>query len=495
MPVRSVSAAPRASALIESMRDIGYTLGSALADVIDNSITAGATVISMLADTAGDNPRFGIVDNGRGMTYAQLLNAMRPGASSPLAERKSDDLGRFGLGMKTASFSQCRRLTVVSRHTGNVSAARWDLDYVSKVDEWLVQIPEDPLGIPWADKLESDGTLILWEKLDRLVGGETTREGHAHLVGRIDEAIDHLELVFHRYLTGEKGTKRVAMSLNGRPLVAFDPFHSSHPATIAGPVERIRVKGEEVVVQAFTLPHHKKVAPDAWDKYAGRAGYTRNQGFYLYRGRRLIIFGTWFGLARQLELTKLARVRIDMPNDLDSDWKIDVRKSTASPPRRVRERLRRIIDAIGAGSKRVYTSRGTRLFRDSRVAAWQRLQDKNQIRYRVNHEHPAIAEYMARLGEPLRSDFLGLLELIGAALPIDALFADVGAQPEAVAGSEMSIEALTRAVAATYNHLVTSGLSSHDVLSMLRTTEPFRSFWADTERIVLSLQTTEKAND
>lgn len=481
---KTVKAAPHASMLIESMRDIGYSLESALADIIDNSITAGAESIALFADTGHASPRFGILDNGRGMTQAQLLDAMRPGSRSPLDARDSRDLGRFGLGMKTASFSQCRRLTVVTSQAGQVHAARWDLDYVAQVNDWLVEIPEDPLDTPWADQLGTNGTLVVWEKLDRLTENDSTKEAQQHLIRRLDETIDHLELVFHRFLSGEKGTKKVAITLNQRALIPLDPFHSAHIATMPGPIEHIKVRGHDVVVQAFTLPHHKKVSVADWERYAGRAGYTRNQGFYVYRGKRLIIHGTWFGLARQMELTKLARVRIDMPNELDDDWKIDVRKSSAHPPRNVRDRLRRIIETIGAGSRRVYSSRGKRLLDESRVPVWQRLQDKNEIRYRVNPEHPLLVEFMETLTVPMKRDFLAIIELTGAGLPVDSLFADIGAQPEAVTGSVMSADAHQRAVEATYHHLVRSGLSASDVIDMLRSTEPFRSSWDQTESII-----------
>lgn len=482
--LKTARADPHASMLIESMRDIGYSLESALADVVDNSITAGAMTVRLFADTAASEPRFAILDDGEGMTQAELLEAMRPGSRNPLDQRSSSDLGRFGLGMKTASFSQCRRLTVVSKRKGQFAVACWDLDYVAHTNEWRVQIPDDAEVIPWVDQLGPKGTLILWEKLDRLVDTETNTEAHQHLMRRLDDAIDHLELVFHRFLAGERGVKKIAIMLNDRPLTPFDPFNSSHPATITGPIERIKVRGRHVIVQTFTLPHHKKVTPAEWERYAGRAGYTRNQGFYLYRGKRLIIHGTWFGLARQMELTKLARVRIDMANELDDAWKIDVRKSSAHPPRNVRERLRRIIEEIGAGSKRVYTARGHRLVSESRVPVWQRVQDKNEIRYQIHSAHPLLANFSKCLTEHHRRDFARILELVGAALPIDALFADMGAQPERVSGTEMSHDTCEQALTATFRHLVAAGLGVSKVVEMLRVTEPFRSNWCKADLIL-----------
>lgn len=485
--MKIVNAAPRASILVESMRDIGYSLETALADVIDNSITAGAKTIRMVADTNIAEPYFAVIDDGIGMDAGELLNAMRFGSRSPLDKRDSGDLGRFGLGMKTASFSQCRRLTVLSRKNGETVCACWDLDQVEKSDDWLVEVLSDTTEIPCVDLLGQTGTLILWEKLDRLIDKHATDDGNRNLVRRIDDAIDHLELVFHRFLSGERGIKRVTMHLNGRKLEPFDPFHTVHPATISGPVEVIRLNGQEITLQTFTLPHHKKVSLQDWEKYAGRAGYMKNQGFYVYRGKRLIIHGTWFGLARQMELTKLARVRIDMPNDLDADWKIDVKKASAHPPHQVRDHLRRIIETIGATSRRVYTARGRKLISDSRLPVWLRIQDKNEISYRVNPDHPVFVEFMSHLTDEMKQDFLKIIEMTGAAIPVDALFADISSQPERVGGSAMSLEAQTHVVTETFRHLSQTGLANEDIIEMLRVTEPFRASWVQTQQIIQTI--------
>lgn len=480
--VPTVSAAPRAAMLIESMRDIGYSLESALADIVDNSITAGASTVRLFAQVHETPPRIAILDDGHGMTRAELLDAMRPGSRNPLEARESSDLGRFGLGLKTASFSQCRRLTVVSRRDGAISAARWDLDFVSAVNDWLLEVPGEPLEIPCTDRLGPHGTLVLWEELDRLTDSGSPQEVQQHLVRRLDEAREHLELVFHRFLAGEKGLAKLSVLLNDRPLVAFDPFCSSQSQ--AGPIERI---SNDVSIQAYTLPHHSKLSPSDWEKYAGKAGYTRNQGFYVYRGKRLIIHGTWFGLARQLELTKLARVRIDLPNTLDDDWKIDVRKSSAQPPRQVRDRLRKLIETIGAGSKRVYRGRGARLAGPTTVPVWQRRQDKNEIRYSINAEHPVLLEFADRLPEPLRVKFRTVLEMVAAGLPIDSLFADTAGEPEHVTGGSLSLEAHRHVVETTFKHLIDMGLKTRDVIDMLRVTDLFKFNWEATEEILEAL--------
>ncbi len=237
------------------------------------------------------------------------------------------------------------------------------------------------------------------------------------------------------------------------------------------------------MIQSFTLPHHRKVTPSEWERYAGADGYLKNQGFYVYRERRLIIYGTWFGLARQTELTKLARVRIDMPNDQDAEWRIDVKKASARPPYQVRQRLRRIIETIGAPSRRIYTTRGKKLAEDNRIPVWSRTQDKGEIVYRINQEHPVLADFMSRLPSEVQHEFPRLLEMTSAALPMDALFADMGGEPDKV-GNVASDDTLLYAALATYRVLLESGILAEEVIGMMRIAEPFRSNWSRTEEIL-----------
>ena len=471
--IRYERVAPRAATLIESMRDIGYSLQTALADIIDNSITANADLIEILAETKNQELYIAIIDNGNGMSSSELMEAMRPGTRSPLDKRDSLDLGRFGLGLKTASFSQCRRLTVVSRKNAETNCARWDLDEVVKTDDWLIEIPDEFFDIPSIERLGDQGTLVLWEKIDRLTE-------HTNQIRQLDEAAEHLMMVFHRFIEGEKGLKKITLSLNERKLGALNPFNLNHPATQIGPLETIRLNGHDITVQSFTLPHHKKVSSSDWERYAGREGYVKNQGFYVYRGKRLIIHGTWFGLARQMELTKLARVQIDIPNEMDSDWKIDVRKASAQLPPQVRERLRRIIETIGAASKRIYTARGQKLAGDSRLPVWNRRQDKNEINYVLNFEHPVFTDFSDRLSDGMQSEFRKILEMASATIPIDSLFADVSGNPEAVTNAKMSDKSFFEIIETTFNTLRHGGLSSMDIRDMLSVSEPFRSRWSET---------------
>lgn len=185
---------PVPSILIESLRDIGYSFETALADIVDNSLSANASEINIEARTS-PAPIVAVVDDGDGLTRAELLDSMRMGSRDPKLERDITDLGRFGLGLKTASFSQCRKLTVASRHNGITTCFSWDLDLVVEQNEWRVQETTDTKNLPFIEMLGQQGTLVIWEKLDRVCGDEEDPERIEHLFNRhIDSAEKHLSL-------------------------------------------------------------------------------------------------------------------------------------------------------------------------------------------------------------------------------------------------------------------------------------------------------------
>jgi hypothetical protein len=469
--VKTVEAAPRAAALIEGMRDFGYSLEAALADVIDNSITAGATEIEIHSDMFGGDPVLAIVDNGTGMSKSELYAALRPGSQNPREARPKNDLGRFGLGLKTASYSQCRKLTVMSRVNGKTNAARWNLDRVAETDEWQLEIVEDTDDIPYSDRIKDSGTLVVWQELDRLVGESSDDASRKNANLLIDGALSHLELVFHRFLAGERGIPKITISANGRPLSGFDPFRSNHEATVWSPPEEIQYGGESIKIQAFTLPHHSKVPPAEWKKFGGQEGYLKNQGFYVYRSGRLIIHGTWFRLARQTELTKLSRVRVDLPNSLDAEWKIDVKKASAQPPRAVRERLRSLIEKLGYTSRHVYTHKGAKLVDSDPVPVWSRNQKDGRIRFAVDRAHPVIAEALGEAPDQVNA----VISLIEGTIPLDALLADLGNDPEKVDETHIDDEIIRDSARTIAKKLRSAGSSDAEIRASITAAQPFRS--------------------
>ncbi len=478
---RHADATPHAAALIEGLRDIGYSLETAISDIIDNSITAGAHRIHIVTETYSDEPYIAIIDDGEGMSEEELVAAMRPGSKNPLATRDKPDLGRFGLGLKSASFSQCRRLTVVSRRSGQTSAAIWDLDVVAERNKWEVELPGQYDLIPGIGKLSPKGTLVLWQKLDRLTGGYSHNAAkRAEVINqRIAETERHLRLVFHRFM---EDSKPLHIFLNGRLLRPLDPFARKNPATISDPEEKLTLIRGDVKIQSFTIPHHKQTTD--WEDLGGPEGHLKSQGFYLYRGKRLIVHGTWFGLCRQSELTKLSRVRIDIPNTMDADWKIDVKKSSAQLPPIVRDRLKKVIERILAGSKRTYSKRGQKLVDHERLPMWHRTQADGQIRYRPNTDHPAFADFAESLPPDFRRGFINCIALVGASLPIETLHADMAGTAEQIVPDRVDEDTLAQAVQATLSALLAAHKDIKEIKALMKDVDPFRSAWEDTERII-----------
>lgn len=478
------SLGPNASVLIESLRDIGYTLATAVADIIDNSIAAQATAVELLVDTVPDNPVLGIIDNGTGMTTDELHDAMRFGSRDPREQRASTDLGRFGLGLKTASLSQCRRLTVVTRKSGTTSCATWDLDHVARSGKWLVQIDGDTTSVPWTERIGKHGTLVLWQNLDRNI--YKTDKARSHFKRQISETIAHLELVFHRYLAFPKTHKRhIEIVFNDRKLEPFNPFNLDHPATQIHPKDIFMLKNAKIRIQPITLPHHSKVSSQEWEKYSGVEGYVKNQGFYVYRNDRLIVHGTWFGLLRQSEVTKLARVQIDVPNSLDQEWKLDVRKASAQPPPLVRERLKKLTDSISNPSKRTFAKRAARLTEHNRLPVWLRLQTSEGISYELNIDHPVVERFQDTLEPQAKRQFRQLMTLFSTTLPIDAFIADSSQTPKDVRVADISDELLDEFSKLTFDVLAQNGITSARAHSIMQSSEPFKSNWS---RVVATLQ-------
>lgn len=471
----TVELVPRAALLIESLRDIGYSLDTALADIIDNSLTARARMIDIVTRVTPEERWIAIIDDGRGMSRAELLEAMRPGSRSPLEQRAPGDLGRFGLGLKTASFSQCRRLTVYTRQDGITSIARWDLDQVAASDRWIVNLLPDHEPLPMANRVGREGTLVLWEKLDRLPQAAGTVVAQDETNRRLAGAIEHLSLVFHRHISSAR--EGVRITFNGRRLEPLDPFQIGNPLIIADPKETILIDGHQVEIQACTLPGSGRVTPQEWERQGGREGHLRSQGFYVYRERRLIIHGTWFGLARQVDATKLTRVRVDIPTALDALWRIDVRKANADLPQEARERLRQLIGRVVRHSKRIIAEEPVALSERSRMPVWVRSQVGERISYRVNLEHALFHSFTESLGSDQRRQFAQLVEFAGASLPVMAIRADAEPTPHALAEPVVSDETLLALAARMVASLTNLGFGQADVQAIMREDAVFHARW------------------
>lgn len=417
------------------MRDLGYSLEAAIADLIDNSISATANAVEIICDVSGDQPALVILDNGRGMTEEELLDAMRHGTGNPRQDRSPKDLGRFGLGLKTASFSQCRSLTVVSTRDGVFCGAEWDLDRIDAVDDWILSILDDAdiREVPYVDRLGARGTAVIWRNLDRLMEDESGNRRDEIVNEKLEALVRHISLVFHRFLSGDvKGYAKLSITVNGRPIVAFDPFCRKNPATQVLPEEIVQVGHAAVHLQPYVLPHHSRLSASEYQYYQDRSDFISNQGAYIYRNGRLMAWGDWFRLVPKGEATKLARVQIDFTNSLDQAWTIDIKKSRARPPHAVRERLRQIINKITSRSVTVHRGRGQRLFQENQAPLWERYAEHGGIRFAINEQHPIITSLGARLSPEDANLLRVLLDAIAATLPVEMIYSDYSTQPREI---------------------------------------------------------------
>jgi len=426
---------PSAACLSASMRDLGYSLETAVADLVDNSISANATDISIVCDLTGASPTLAVVDNGWGMNEDEIVDAMRHGAANPKQKRSPRDLGRFGLGLKTASFSQCRSLTVISAKNACLSGATWSLDKIDARDDWILSILDDTetSDFPQSRMLSGDGTVIIWAELDRMLEDQMGGRRDEIVNEKLDVLEKHLSLVFHRYLSGEiKGRKKISISINGHAIQPFDPFCRNNAATQILPQEVVYIGEVAVQLQPYILPHHSRLSTREYDFYQNRSDFISNQGAYIYRNGRLMAWGDWFRLIPKGESTKLARVQIDFPNSLDESWTIDIKKSRARPPHPVRERLRQIISQVSTRSTRVHRGRGQKLFEENTAPIWERYADHGYVRYVVNSEHPVLQGLGERLDSDGKQQLRLLMEMVATALPIEMIYSDYSTNPREI---------------------------------------------------------------
>lgn len=423
--MRTIELPPYAPTLIESTRAIGYSLEAAIADIIDNSIAANSQNIDIFFFPIGD-AYIALLDDGTGMDACEIDTAMQYGSRNPLDTRAQNDLGRFGLGLKTASLSQCRVLTVISKKGDNIEARRWDINYVTQTGQWsLIALDlEEAKHIPHFSELckYNSGTLIVWQELDRLKSGEINFE---EVLGKkIDGVREHISLVFHRYLSGETGLKRIKININYTAVTPFDPFLSKKSQRPMAD-ETLVIRNEKIIVRPYILPHISKMTADEIKRLGGKDGLRKQQGFYIYRNKRLIIGGTWFRMIRKGDLSKLARIQVDIPNTLDDLWTLDIKKSEAIPPTEVKNSLKAIIDKIAERSKRTWTFRGKKETDDSFAHVWNRIKTRNGgFIYEINRNNILVQECIKK-DPSIENMLLTLLKQIEDNLPLNALYTDL----------------------------------------------------------------------
>ena len=348
--------APSAARLTESLRDIGYDTPTAIADLIDNSISAGAREIHVDFEFHGLDSAIVVWDDGEGMPINGIHEALRFGSRR---DYKSDELGRFGLGLKTASFSQCRRLTVLSKYKsgrGSVNRRTLDLDIIATRDEWLIHEGQASPVVRERDARLGEtagGTTVVLEKLDRILNERTAHSGvgRRRLKNVSTKVAEHLSVVFHRYLDGTARSGKVSIIVDGQKLLPWDPFATSNEQTQRLPMQLLSItvngNSHDVCLQRYVLPAKNEFdSTDEFDALSGPLKWNRQQGLYFYRVDRLVQFGGWNGMRGLDEHSKLARASIDFPTELDVAFQINVAKMKINLPPEIRPALEKPIQEL-----------------------------------------------------------------------------------------------------------------------------------------------------
>lgn len=408
-----IQSIPEARLLLASLRSVGYNEETAIADIIDNCISAQAHEIEIQFDW--EKKRILISDDGFGMSERDLIENMRIGSSDPSKIRDEHDLGRFGMGMKTAAFSLGKKLTVVTKSDSAVSNASWDLEQIPEIG-WNLIVQEESEISEFASQIGEQGTIIIIENLDRVIDIDDEKKAKNKFYRIASKTEKHLALTFHRFIE-EDG---LVLKLNGNLIKAWNPFVLENSATQELPEESVFSDNNsaEVIIQPYVLPHKTKFASD--DDYqaaGGPKGWNYHQGVYVYRNRRLIICGTWFDYIKKEPAYNLARIKIDITSASDEDWKIDIKKSTASLPSYVRESLEREIDLCTEASARVYNSRGSYSKSNVNVPnldyVWEQRKKNGRYSFHINRKHSLLNSIKKQLddqGKLTLSAYLTLVE-------------------------------------------------------------------------------------
>ena len=424
---------PRANFLVGSMRSIGYTFESAIADVIDNSISANCHTIHVLFPS---NPMerlaVGILDDGEGMSDEELFEAMRYGSSSCESRRSDYDLGRFGLGMKSASLSTCRILTVASKHDGVISAYTWDYNFIVERKDWYtIQHTKDEIeALPYVSALKENGsgTLVIWQDFD-VISKSSNGQVFETLSEYKTTVNNHLALIYHRFLNSS-GNENIKIYINNSKVMGLDPFLENHAKTTTKKEVVIAIEDsdgleQKVRVKPFILPYATDLKAKDRKLVGGLESLKSKQGFYVYRNNRLIVWGTWFGMRPRSELTKNARIRVDFPNSLDDIFKIDVKKQTAYIPKRIQNQLKHMVSEALEISITKQTHRGRREDLKEVDYIWSRLVARdNRYYYQVNRD----SRLLQLVRDHLTSEGVTYLDLllkeIDRNLPLQQIYID-----------------------------------------------------------------------
>lgn len=303
------------------------------------------------------------------------------------------------------------------------------------------------------------------------------------------ELSEYLGLVFHRYLHPypEDEIKQVAITVNGIPVPERDPFLIE--SSKVTPVQRI--PGTDAFLYGYTLPYQNKLTENDKKLLNLRESkghtLTDTQGFYIYRAYRLITWGSWYRMLPRKAITKLSRVRVDIPNSMDAEWTLDIKKSQATPPKIIRDAMKRYVNSLAAPSRRIQQFRGRKTSDDPEARVWDIISEREgTFRYEINERNPYIQEFIHTLSSDQKRNFDNMLQIFAATFP----YADIQSRlsldqrNEEIALSKKSIQDRAKNIWLVCSQVLK--MSPQEFVDKYKTQEPF-SLFADVETILMEI--------
>lgn len=418
-------AVPLARDLIKSIAEQGYSLESALADIIDNSISAKAEHVIVLTRRLADRLVLYVADDGIGMSESDLAKNMHMPSSSIDQDRDSSDLGRFGLGLKTASFSQTRKLTVLSkpRSNGKWAGRRWDVD---RMLDWDLDIVPPKRCVELAGEFDEchistlgqiagfkSSTIVMWEGLYKFQPGVSMEEKEKGLHDQLSKiTLDYLGLIFHRFL--DEASRPFAIKVNNVLVKPFDPFPKSAGLRSLGD-ERYGTGKQVFALEGFVLPA-KAIKAEPGIYSSPKRNLLELEGFFVYRADRLIWAGGWGGMIPRRPNIQLARIKVELGNQSDQLFELNVAKSRVVIPHNLKRGVLRYVSILIDEAKKEYFSRSVKSQKQSNTNEKAQLLSKvatsqGQI-VKVNHEHPIVQSIKRGLDTKKKSLVNGLILIL-----------------------------------------------------------------------------------
>lgn len=458
---------PSPISTVKALMSMGYDFNSAIADIIDNSIDANATEVDLYPVWNEGNPYILLADNGKGMNKKELEIAMSLGANAELCQRSDTALGKFGYGLKSASFSQCRRLTVFSKKNNEECMLSWDINEVEKRNEWVVFENLSSVAIEEGKKkIKNIGTVIIWEDMYRLLDNlDNLQEQQNYFYSKINLLKQHLSLTFHKFLE----TKKINIKIFETEV---DPWNPLKYAVKKYPTEVVQYKDSgKVEIKSFLLQHQNKLDTNQYEELQG-SDWIKNQGVYVYRNNRLISQLQWLGYQEPRRIYNYIRIEVVIDSSLDEQVNLDVKKMHVILPDKVQKQLKVIIDNSLNDMKKLYFSKIREVSSEIKEIqhVWGSKQLKNGVSsFHINDKHPIISSFIKKY-KIKKNEINGIFSLIEKTFPYEEI------KTSTVSKKVVSEHYLREQLYAFYETYKNMGWTVEQIFEQIKYIEPFNNY-------------------